>query len=211
MRVKFHGHSTVELQINDGIIYIDPYLNPFSAEHLPKADLILVSNASFDHCSIETVRALSGDNTVVLGSSEVATLLQGCGSLRAGELRDFDDFQLKVLAVTQYNAQKISGSLFAFVIHAEDKILLYSSDCKYSREFADIHPDIMLVGVGGSLTMSAKEAAIFVTNLIPKLAVPIHFGRLNGTIDDAVYFKELVEEKQETKVVILDEDEEIEL
>ena len=211
MRIKFHGHSTVELQISNRIIYIDPYLNPFSAERLPKADLILVSNASFDHCSVETIRALSGDNTIVLGTSEVASLLHNCGTLRAGEMRDFDELQIKALAVTPYNTKKISGSLFGFAIRAENKTLLYPSDAKYSSEFADIHPYIMLVAVGGTLTMNAKEAAAFATNLIPKIAIPVHFGRINGTVDDAIYFKELVEEKQETKVVILDEDGEIEL
>lgn len=211
MRVKFHGHSTIELRIKNSIIYIDPALDPFAAEKLPKGDVILVSNASFDHCSVETIRLLSGENTIVLGTRDVSSLLHGCGTVKAGDLRDFGDFKIKVLQAVPYNYQKINGDLFGFGILAENKTLFYPSDTKYLHSMADIRPDIMLVAVGGTWTMNAKEAALFVNNLIPKIAIPIHFGKLNGTIDDAIYFKELVEQKQGTKVIILKEDEEVEI
>lgn len=211
MIIKFHGHSTIELRIKNNIIYIDPAVDPFSAERLPKADLILVSTVAFDHCSVETIRALSTDSTIILGPREVSSLLLNCGTIKAGELRDFGDFKIKALQAVAYNPQKIGGSLLGFGIFAENKTLFYPSDTKYLPSMADIRPDIMLVAVGGTLTMGAKEAAIFVNNLIPKIAIPIHFGRLNGTVDDAIYFKELVEEKQGTKVIILKEDGEVEL
>lgn len=211
MLIKFHGHSTIELHINKNIIYIDPYLDPFTAEKLPKADLILISNSSFDHCSIETVRTLCGDTTLVLGTSEVSSLLHNCSTITAGELRDFGDFQVKALTALSFNKKRLPNELLAFGISTQRKTLFYPSDTKYLPSMADIRPDIMLVAIGGTLTMNAKEAANFVNTLIPKIAIPIHWGRLNGTIDDAIYFKELVEAKQETKVVILREDEEVEL
>jgi len=211
MIIKFHGHATIELRIKNSIIYIDPYLDPFSAERLPKADLILVSNSSFDHCSVETIRALSTDNTIILGTREVSTLLNNCGTISAGELRDFGDFKIKILNAVPYNKDKISGTLLGFGISCEEKTLFYPSDTRFLPSMSDIKPDIMFVAIGGTSTMNAKEAADFVNVFIPKVAIPIHYGKLNGTMDDAVYFKELVEIKQETKVVILREDEEFEL
>lgn len=211
MIIKFHSHSTIELRINTTTIYIDPYLDPFSAEQLPKADLILISHAGYDHCSIETIRTISNLTTIVLGTREAATLINGCASLKTGETRDFGDFKIKVLQAQPYNSKHATGTIFGFGILAEDKTIFYPSDTKYLPAMADIKPDIMIVAIGGTLVMTAKEAAQFVTTLMPKIAIPVHYGRLNGTIDDARYFKELVETKQETKVVILREDEEFEL
>ncbi len=211
MLIKFHGHTTIELHIKNNVIYIDPYLDPFTAEKLPKADLILISNSSFDHCSIETVKTLSCDITLVLGPSEVSSLLHNCGTITAGELRDFGDFQIKALTALPFNKKIMQNTLLAFGINAQGKTVFYPSDTKYLPSMADIHPDIMLVAIGGTWTMNAKEAANFVNTIIPKIAIPIHWGKLNGTRDDAIYFKELVELKQETKVIILHEDQEIEL
>lgn len=228
MHLKFHGHSTIELRIKNNVIYIDPYLDPFSAETqakhslaghsgtssasgLPKADLILISHAGYDHCSIETIRLLSNDNTIVLGTRNVSSLIHNCSTINAGDIRDFNDFKVKALNAVPYNEKHVEGSVVGFGISADGKTIFYPSDTKYLQSMTDIKPDIMLIAVGGTLTMNAKEAANFVLTLMPKIAIPIHYGRINGTIDDAQYFKELVEAKQETKVIILKEDEEVEL
>lgn len=208
MNIKFHGHTTIEIRIKNSIIYIDPYLDPFSAEKLSKADLILISHAGYDHCSIETIRTLSGDRTIVLGPREAATLIHTCVTVNPGDVREFEDFTLKTLHATPYHKKHVEGTLLGFGIATEGKTLFYPSDTKFLHSMTDIKPDIMFVAVGGTVTMNAKEAAQFVLTLMPKIAIPIHYGRINGTIDDALYFKELVEQKQETRVIILKEDEE---
>lgn len=210
MIIKFHSHSTIELSIGTSVIYIDPYLDPFSAEQLPKADIILVSHAGYDHCSVETIKVLSAENTIILGTREAASLIHGCSSMKPGDIRDFDGFKIKALHAQAYNKKHVEGEIIGFGIAAEDKTIFYPSDTKYVPTMADIKPDIMFAAVGGTLVMTAKEAANFVLTLMPKIAIPIHYGKINGTIDDAEYFKELVEAKRETKVVILKEDAEVE-
>ena len=210
VHIKFHSHSTIELRIGTTVIYVDPYLDPFSAEQLPKADIILVSHAGYDHCSVETIRTLSAENTIILGTTNVATLIHRCSSMKPGDIRDFDGFKIKALHAQAYNKKHVEGEIIGFGIAVEDKTIFYPSDTKYVQTMADIKPDIMFVAVGGTLTMNAKEAAHFVLTLMPKIAIPIHYGKINGTIDDTLYFKELVEAKGETKVVILREDEEVE-
>lgn len=211
MLIKFHGHATIEIKIHDKIIYIDPYLDPFRAEQLRKAYVIIVTQAGFDHCSVETIRKLVGDDTILIGTQEVASLLNGCSTVRAGEVRDFGEFVIKIFSAEPYNRQHVQGSLFACTLTEGNKTIFYSSDSKYLKSFADIKPSVMLVPVGGTFTMTAKEAAQFVSILMPEIAIPVHYGRINGTIDDALYFKELVELKRETRVVILKVDEELEV
>ena len=69
----------------------------------------------------------------------------------------------------------------------------------------DIKADVVIIPVGGTNTMNAKEAASAVKLIKPKTAVPIHYGKTEGTMDDALYFKELVEEEK-INVMILKED-----
>ncbi len=211
MKIKFHTHSTIELRTGTTVIYIDPYLDPFSAEKLSKADIILISHAGYDHCSVETVKRLSGENTIILGTRETATLIHRCSSMKPGDMRDFGNFAIKALHAQAYNQKHVQGEIIGFGIAAEDKTIFYPSDTKFLPSMNEIRPDIMFVALGGTLVMTAKEAAQFVLTLMPKIAIPIHYGKINGTIDDAQYFKELVESKRETQVVILNEGEEVEV
>ena len=68
-----------------------------------------------------------------------------------------------------------------------------------------IKADVVLLPVGGTYTMNAKEAAEAVAKIKPKIAIPMHYGSVAGTIDDAEAFKEEVEDKTNSKVMILKE------
>ena len=48
--------------------------------------------------------------------------------------------------------------------------------------------DVAFVPVGGTYTMTASEAADLVNIINPKYAVPIHYGSIVGTKEDANKF-----------------------
>ena len=71
-RIHWLGHSSFSLQ-GPPLIYIDPVgitRNAFLA------DVILISQASYDHCSALDVRKLVGPDTIVVGNDEVARALE---------------------------------------------------------------------------------------------------------------------------------------
>ena len=51
--------------------------------------------------------------------------------------------------------------------------------------------------------MDAREAAQAVARIRPRIAVPMHFGRIVGDVDDAHRFAQLV---QDSEVAILPEE-----
>jgi L-ascorbate metabolism protein UlaG (beta-lactamase superfamily) len=53
--------------------------------------------------------------------------------------------------------------------------------------------------VGGKYTMTAEEAAKAVNEIKPEVAIPMHYGTIVGSLEDAKRFKELCE----MEVVIL--------
>lgn len=46
--------------------------------------------------------------------------------------------------------------------------------------------------VGGTYTMDFKEAAFLINEIKPKITVPIHYGSIVGTKQDAEDFKRLL-------------------
>ena len=64
---------------------------------------------------------------------------------------------------------------------------------------------ITLLPVGGRFTMTAEEAAEAAEMIKPSLAIPMHWGSVAGTEEDAEEFKELCEEKG-INVEILDKE-----
>jgi len=65
------------------------------------------------------------------------------------------------------------------------------ADSDYLPQTLDMKPDILLIAAGGTYTAAPKEAAKNATMIAPKLAIPIHWGGIVGTRDDADLFREL--------------------
>ncbi len=66
-------------------------------------------------------------------------------------------------------------------------------------EMKNIQADIMLVPVGGTYTMTAAEAARAVNMVRPGVAIPIHYGYIVGSGDDAERFRDLCDVPVEIK------------
>ena len=63
------------------------------------------------------------------------------------------------------------------------------------EDFGDV--DIAILPIGGTYTMDVTEAIQAVHVIEPKIAIPMHYGKIIGTKDDADKFKELSSSKVE--------------
>ncbi len=88
-----------------------------------------------------------------------------------------------------------------YVITIGDVKLYHAGDTDYIPEMDEIsNIDLAMIPIGGdNLTMNAEDAAEFVNNLKPKIAVPMHYSI---EIDQISIFRELV--NNDTKVIIMD-------
>lgn len=57
------------------------------------------------------------------------------------------------------------------------------------------------VPVGGTYTMDYKEAAELINVIKPKVAVPIHYGSIVGTKEDAINFSKLIHSEIECTIL----------
>jgi L-ascorbate metabolism protein UlaG (beta-lactamase superfamily) len=194
MQIKWLGHASFELRIGDLIVYIDPY----AGEYTDKADVILITHAHYDHFNREIVDKIRKENTTIIGPAAVASQIDGCRSVIAGEKGLLD--KIKVQAVPAYNTPNAPRQAHSrdegvgFVIETDEYIIYHAGDTSFIPEMKDINADIVLLPVGGTYTMDAKQAAEAAKLINPKIAIPMHYGRIVGTKDSALYFQELVEE-----------------
>lgn len=185
MQITWLGHSGVQIIANKRTIYVDPVIDLFfAAKNSRKADLILVSTADTDHFSVDCVRNLVSDVGFMCGTPEAASMLNGLSSLQTNEIRDLEFCRIKAMPTKPWGRNR-QNSILGFLISIEDKTVYYPGDTQYVQEMNGLRPDVLLLPIGGTFSPTAREAYEWLRFIEPKIVIPIHYGRLDGTVDDA--------------------------
>jgi L-ascorbate metabolism protein UlaG (beta-lactamase superfamily) len=94
-----------------------------------------------------------------------------------------------------------SNNWLGFIIKHRDVSIYIAGDSDVTEEAKQLKVNIMILPVGGTYTMTDKEAAELVNLTKPDIAIPIHYGDIVGSIQNAQNFEKVV--NPQTKVVIL--------
>ncbi len=186
MELVFLGHASFLVKENATTIYIDPY---HLIGTLPKADIILITHPHFDHCSQDDVAKILSETTVVVSPS-------GCDvGVQSQEILPGQEVALKdaiIRAVPAYNIGKDfhpkENKWVGYVIDIGQYRLYHAGDTDVIPEMENLSVDIALLPIGGTYTMDVPEALDAVKTIKPKLVIPMHFGDIVGTVQDAMNF-----------------------
>lgn len=197
--ITWLGHDTFKIT-GEKVIYTDPY----KIKNRDRADLILITHAHHDHCSPEDVEKLKGPDTKIVAPADCAAKLTGDIMLvEPGDALKVDGVEIEV--VPAYNVNKKfhqrSNNWVGYIFTVGGKRIYLSGDTDYIPEMKDFEADIALLPVGGTYTMDWQEAVKAALDIRPEVAIPMHYGSLVGTMEDAEKFKKALEGKVE--VVIL--------
>lgn len=205
IKIKWYGHDT--FTIEKGItICIDPY----KLSKPIHADVILISHNHFDHLSLEDLSKISSPDTVIIAANECITQISKIRfKEKIGVVPGQEKMvrEIKIKTVPAYNIDKINpdtskpfhpkdDNKVGFVIDIEGTTIYHTGDSDLIPEMNDLRPDILLVPVSGTYVMTAKEAAKAVERIKPKVAIPMHYGSIVGTENDAREFKNMVKSCQ---------------
>lgn len=206
IELKWLGHAGFFIK-NSKIIYIDPYQIKDDSE---KADLILITHSHYDHCSIADLNRVVKDGTKIVIPADCQSKITRFNVpikieiIEPGQNLELGD--VKISAIHAYNTDKSfhprEENWVGYLIKMNNVIIYHAGDTDVIPEMQKLtgHKQeekefIALLPVGGRFTMTAEEAAEAAKLIKPTLAIPMHYGNVVGSEEDAKEFCELCKEE----------------
>lgn len=190
-------HSSIRIN-KEKIIYIDPFKID---RNYNDADIIFITHDHYDHYSEEDIDKVINESTVIVIPEELLTkvLKKGINKDAIVTVEPNKKYMvqgIKFETVPAYNTNKTfhpkENDWVGYVIELNDIRYYIAGDTDITEENKKVKCDVAFVPVGGTYTMDFKEAAQLVNEIQPKVAVPIHYGSIVGTKQDAEEFIKLL-------------------
>ncbi len=203
--IKWLGHSGFLIE-NSKVVYVDPYK---IKDGLPKADIILITHGHYDHCSVSDIEKIIKEGTrVFLTADSQSKIARFEIPLRVQIVepnQDYDFGSVKISTFPAYNLDKPFHSkdenLVGYLIKINDVLIYHAGDSDNIPEMQKLtgynqkeKTFVALLPIGGRFTMSAEEAFEAAKVIKPSIVVPMHWGSIVGSKEDAEEFCELCEE-----------------
>ena len=192
------GHSTIKINKDNKIIYIDPYN---ISDGINDADYIFITHNHYDHFSEEDIKKVKNNETIIIITEDLYTntLKSGFNGMNIITVKPNENYQvegIKFSTIPAYNTNKTfhpkENNWVGYIIELEGSKYYIAGDTDITEENKKVKCDVAFVPVGGTYTMDFKEAAHLINEIKPKIAVPIHYGSIVGTIQDATDFVKLL-------------------
>lgn len=183
----FTWYKQAAIRWQGGItLHVDPWGVP---DGEPKADLLLITHAHFDHYSQEDVDRVSKEGTIIVAPHDVASECLTSGDVRGiapGET--IEAAGLQVAAIPAYNTlperkdmHPRENNWVGFIVDLGGTRAYFAGDTDHVSEMNDVKADVAFVPIGGTYTMDVMEATGAVKEISPRVAVPYHFGFVVGS------------------------------
>ncbi|MBX4211552.1 MAG: MBL fold metallo-hydrolase [Candidatus Yanofskybacteria bacterium] len=163
MTITWFGQSCFRIEAKEGSILIDPFSKEIGLRPPKiKDDLVLVTHQHMDH-----------NNTTEMNPE--ALLIDGPG--------EYERKGIQVQGILSYHDKsqgKERGLNTIYLIKAEEMTLCHLGDFGQGKlddsqveAIGDV--DLLLVPVGGTYTIDAKEAVEVISQVEPKVIIPMHY------------------------------------
>lgn len=190
-------HSSIRIN-KDKIIYIDPFKID---KNYNDADIVFITHDHYDHYSEEDIDKVINKNTTIIIPEELLTKLLRKGINKNAIITVDPNVKymvqgIKFETIPAYNTNKSfhpkENDWVGYIITLNDIRYYIAGDTDITEENRKVKCDVAFVPVGGTYTMDFKEAAQLINEIQPKIAVPIHYGSVIGTEQDASDFIKLL-------------------
>lgn len=200
-------HATIKIS-KEKVIYFDPYKVD---EEYNDADIIMITHSHYDHFSEEDIQKVRKENTKIVITEDLYD--------RTKELQFKDEDIITVTPNQNYNIENIiintipsynlnkqfhpkENNWVGYLIEIDGVSYYIAGDTDVTEENRSIKCDVAFVPVGGTYTMTAQEAAELINTIKPKITIPIHYGSVVGTKQDAEVFRQNFKNDIECKILM---------
>ena len=198
-------HSSIKYD-GEKVIYIDPFK---IKEESKDADIIFITHSHYDHFSKEDINKIKKEDTIIVITKDLEkeALNLGFKNIIVVEPnKEYEIEDIKVETIPAYNINKKfhpkGNNWVGYIIHINGVSCYIAGDTDITEENKSVICDVAFVPIGGTFTMNYEEAASLVNEIKPKIVVPIHYGEIVGTKQDAEKLKELIDRNIDCEILI---------
>ena len=164
--IQYLGHSCFRLRGRDGIVLTDPFDRSTGMDiGRPTAHIVTVSHAHADHANTAAVKPMRDDLFVIDGPG------------------DYEVSNILVSGVRTFHDSKKGAELgrnTVYVIHVDDVVFCHLGDLGHeltTQQLDEIGSvDVLFIPVGGGETISPATATSVISQIEPKIVVPMHYA-----------------------------------
>jgi L-ascorbate metabolism protein UlaG (beta-lactamase superfamily) len=175
MKITFLGHATLQIEVDDKIIIVDPFIsgNELAKDidiNSLKADYILITHAHQDHIlDVETIAKNTG--AIIVSNYEIV-MYYGAKGIKGHPMNHGGSWNFDFGRVTYTNAVHTSsfpdgsygGNPGGFIIETKEKNIYIAGDTALTMDMKLIPMqckiDLAVLPIGDNFTMGIKSAII---------------------------------------------------
>ena len=200
-------HSSIKFSDNIKI-YFDPYkIN----ENNNDADIIFITHNHYDHYSENDIKKIYNANTKFIIPKDLEKELLNLGIKKENIVtvapnNNYNVLDISFKTIPAYNINKPfhpkENNWVGYLINYNNFTYYIAGDTDITEDNKLIKCDVAFLPIGGKYTMNYKEAAELTNIIKPKIVVPIHYGLIVGTTEDAIEFSKLINKDITCKILI---------
>ena len=200
-------HSSIKFSDNIKI-YFDPYeIN----ENNNDADIIFITHSHYDHYSENDIKKIYNANTKFIIPKDLEKELLNLGIKKENIItvvpcNNYNVLDISFKTIPAYNINKPfhpkENNWIGYLINYNNFTYYIAGDTDITEDNKLIKCDVAFLPIGGKYTMNYKEAAELTNIIKPKIVVPIHYGLIIGTTEDAIEFSKLINKDITCKILI---------
>lgn len=191
---------------NGTVIYFDPFKLKDDSKD---ANYIFITHPHFDHFSPDDIEKIKNDYTIIIAPIELKEQIKemnfhGVIFVEPNQNYIIDDIEFETISAYNINKQfhKKESNWVGYIVKIDDTKIYVAGDTDDTEEARNVNCDVACVPIGGTYTMTYKEAVDLIKAIKPKLAIPTHYKTIVGSVDDAYRFKDLLEEVVDVKILL---------
>ena len=200
-------HSSILIK-KGKVIYIDPFR---IRETCNDADIIMITHDHYDHYSEEDIEKIRKEGTKIvlpIGLEEKAINIgfKEENIILVEPNKQYNVEQIKIETIPSYNIGKKfhpkENNWVGYILEIEGIRYYVPGDTDITEENKEVKCDVAFMPVGGTYTMNSKEAAELANEIKPKVVVPIHYGEVVGSNQDAIDFASRISKEIKCEILI---------